>query len=118
MLIIGSGRKPRGGSAYSKDMTPQDLVFVGEESFRKVKIAEHQKEFQTLPAVMSADGGAVTMRYKLSEEELDALNHGSDVFLTVITMGKPLQPIMAYVNNAEYPTTAKEICEDWRQFVG
>ncbi len=99
-------------------MTPQDLVFVGDDSFRKIKIAKHQEEFQTLPAVLSLDSGAVTMRYKISPEELDKLNHGSDLFLTVMTIGKQLQPIMLFVDNAEYPTTALKMCEDWKQFVG
>jgi hypothetical protein len=99
-------------------MTPQDLVFVGDESFRKIKIAEHQEEFQTLPAVRSSDGNAIIVRYKLSPNELDRLNEGSDLFLTVLTMGKPLQPIMPFVDDAKHPTTARDMCENWRQFIG
>jgi len=98
-------------------MTPQDLVFVGDDSFRKIKIAEDQVEYETLPAVMSRDSGAVTVRYKLSPDELDKLNNGFDLFLTVLTMGKQLQPIMPFVDDVKSPTTARDMCEDWRQFV-
>ena len=99
-------------------MTPQDLVFVGQESFRKLSIAEVQPEFETLPAILSRDGNAVTIRYKLSPLELDKLNHGSDVFLTVLTMGGSIPPLMPFVNDAKHPTTARDMCENWRQFVG
>lgn len=99
-------------------MTPQNLVFVGDDSFRKIKIAEDQAEYQTLPVVLSRDNGAVTMRYKLSPDELDKLNCGHDLFLTVLTMGKQLQPIMPFVDDAKHPTTARDMCENWKQFVG
>ena len=99
-------------------MTPQDVVFVGDRSFQKIKIAEDQKEYQTLPAVKTREGNANTVRYKLSRNELDRLNEGSDLFLTVITMGEPLQPLMPFVNDAKHPTTARDMCENWKQFVG
>lgn len=67
---------------------------------------------------MSRDSGAATFRYKLSSEELDKLNAGFDLFLTVLTYGKALQPIMLYVDDVKNAVTAKAICEDWRQFVG
>ncbi len=99
-------------------MTPQDIVFVGDKSFRKINIAEGQKEYETLSAVVSRDGNAIMVRYKFSPNELDRLNEGSDLFLTVLTMGKPLQPLMPFVNDAKHPTTALDMCENWRQFVG
>jgi len=67
---------------------------------------------------MSRDSGAVTVRYKLTPQELSDLNAGFDLFMTVLTMGKKLQPIMPFVDDMKNPVVAKAICEDWRQFVG
>lgn len=57
-----------------------------------VKFAEHQEEYETLPAKVTPDG-IVTMFWKLDEEELKKINETGGFFHQVVTFNQPLQPV-------------------------
>jgi len=57
-----------------------------------VKIAEHQEEFQTLPA-KECPNGSMMFCFELDQEELDEINKTKRIFWQQFTGGKPMQPI-------------------------
>lgn len=60
---------------------------------RNVLIAEHQEEYETLPAHFNPTQGTVTTCFKLTEEEKKQVEAEGVIYLTIQTGGKPLQPI-------------------------
>ncbi len=63
-----------------------------------VQIAEHQDEYLTLPSHVD-DEGVVTSHWQPSPEELERLQQGGRVVLTVHTFSNPLQPVMLGVSD-------------------
>lgn len=59
---------------------------------QNIVIAENQDEYESLPAFVS-DDGAVTCCFELDEAELKQVRETGKIWLTVLTFGKPLQPI-------------------------
>jgi len=57
-----------------------------------VKIAEHQPEFQTLPAKQCKDGGMIFC-FELDEEELAEVNKTKRIFWKQFVGDQPMQPI-------------------------
>lgn len=57
-----------------------------------VVFAKDQPQYNPLPSFISEEGSA-TFRFKLSEEELKQVEETGEIWLTVLTFGKPLQPI-------------------------
>lgn len=58
-----------------------------------IKIAEHQEEYQTLPADYDAVGGTVTVCFELDLVEKKQVAEDGRIYLTIHTMGQPLHPI-------------------------
>ena len=59
-----------------------------------VRIAEDQEEYQTLPAHKKVGvNGEMIMRFKLSKEEREQVREEGEIWLKILTFGKPLQPI-------------------------
>lgn len=60
--------------------------------------AEGQKGYLQLPAFRSDDGQVVTC-WKLSDEELKQIAETGEIWLHVLTFGKPLQPVLLTTEN-------------------
>jgi len=78
-------------------MQPVDLKAEGYEDV--ITFAEHQPEYQPLPAV-EVEPGCVWTRWTLSETERRAIMDGARVELFVWTFGRPLQPVALRVEGA------------------
>lgn len=75
-------------------MKPVSPVIPG---VSEVKIAEHQDEYETLPAIVTGDG-VVISRWRLTwRERLVALING-DIYLHQSTYGQLVQPVYMEVD--------------------
>ena len=59
-------------------------------------IGKNQKGVLPLPCIATPTGQVIT-RWVLTQEEKAAIYSGEDVFITIDTAGKPLQPILPSV---------------------
>lgn len=66
-----------------------------------VRIAEHQEEYQTLPAFHNEKEGSMTFCFKLSEDEMSRINATDEIWFKVLTFGNPLQPIALSTNKED-----------------
>ena len=85
-----------------------------------VVIAEHQDEYLNLPSVRTAQGQVIT-RWSLSDEEIQRLVDGEDLYITILSSGtiNPLLPTVGVVNwngasdrperLPSYPIEAKDV---------
>jgi hypothetical protein len=77
---------------------------LGEE-FPEIAIAEEQLEYKTLTAspVLFDDGslGLIT-RWAFTVEEKERVARGEDLFLTILTHGLPMQPVILGVGLPEW----------------
>lgn len=73
-------------------MRPVSPVIPGSK-YPEVVYAKDQPEYLPLPAIVSANGGALT-RWKLSWRERLCVLLSGDIYLGVLTFGQPLQPVM------------------------
>jgi hypothetical protein len=76
-------------------MTPIDLPG------RNVIFAEHQPEYQSLPAIKLSDGEVITC-WQLSDDEIRQLVQTKKLFISQLTFNTPLQPILPSVNLEEF----------------
>ncbi len=58
-----------------------------------IKIAEHQEEFQTLPAYHNQLDGSLIYCFELSDTELKEVQESKRIYFKQITQGQPMQPI-------------------------
>lgn len=58
-----------------------------------IRIAEHQPQYETLPAFYNNQDGTVTFCFELDNEELEQIGKTGKIYLKQLTMGKPMQPI-------------------------
>lgn len=74
------------------------------EAHDEIIVAEHQDEYQNLPAISLADGSILT-RWKLTEEEKHIILETGDIYLRMFTFGNPVTPVllMAEKPNIVYP---------------
>src|SRR3990172_6765343 len=79
-------------------MQPIDLKAEGYENV--ITFAEHQPEYQPLPAV-EVEPGCVWTTWTLSETERRAIMDGARVELFVWTFGRPLQPVALRIEGGE-----------------
>lgn len=56
-----------------------------------VVIAEHQDEYNSLPAHVTYTG-VVAFAYELSDEEIEQIKKTKRVYVSMLTFGNPLQP--------------------------
>jgi hypothetical protein len=66
----------------------------------EIIIAKDQPEYKPLPAVVLPQGEVIT-RWKLSEKELRQVTETGSIHLTVLTFGRPLQPVILSVEPPE-----------------
>jgi len=78
-------------------MTPMSPVIEGRSG--EIVFAKDQPEYNPLPALPVDDGyGTIVTRWRLTwRERLRVLVRG-DVYLSVMTLGKALQPVLLEVN--------------------
>lgn len=81
-------------------MEPVSPVFKGAEAL-EVTIAKNQPEYLPLPVIHGEDG-RVTSRWRLSDEEREAIANGADIMYTVLSSGK-VYPVMLYLADPDYP---------------
>ena len=58
-----------------------------------LRIAEHQDEYETLPAYHNPEEGSVTFCFQLNKEELDEIAKTGKIYFKQLTFNKSLQPI-------------------------
>ncbi len=63
---------------------------------RAVVFAEKQPQYTPLPTIWTPQGAVVT-RWSPTDAEKAALIRGDDIYITVLTFGQPLQPLMVSV---------------------
>jgi hypothetical protein len=74
-------------------MTPVSPVMPGSEDIERV-FGEGQPEYIGLPSVfLDQPNRPVISRWRLTEEERQAIAGGADVVLTLLTFWHPLQPV-------------------------
>lgn len=66
-----------------------------------VRLAEHQEQYQTLPAHYDQEKKSLSFCFELSEEELKQVNETGEVWVKVLTFGNPMQPILVTVDKEE-----------------
>lgn len=75
----------------------------GHEHGRRIEITKEQEEYSTLVARTPDDlEGTIVTRWQFSDEERRAMAAGADVYLRVLTFGRPLQPLQMSVCGMEY----------------
>jgi hypothetical protein len=85
-------------------MTPVSPVMPGGEMIETV-FGENQPEYIPLPSVfLDQPNRPVITRWRLTDEEREAVLNGGDVVLTLLTFWGPLQPVHLQVCMPEqYP---------------
>lgn len=66
-----------------------------------IKIAEHQEEYKTVYAFYNKDEGSVTMCFSVSDEELDRIKATNEIYIKLLTFGRPMQPIAMSCNKED-----------------
>lgn len=73
------------------DPRPKAGPIADAPNVRYVVVAEHQEGVRPLPAFI-VSGTHVVSRWVLTEDERREIAEGGDIWLSVITGGRPLQP--------------------------
>lgn len=73
-------------------------IDAGDAYGKEILIGSNQRGVLPLPARYSDDGVEVITRWELSDAERQALVNGADVMLRQLTFGRPLQPLMPWVD--------------------
>lgn len=60
-----------------------------------------QPEYIPLPALLREDQQVVFTKWELDYLEREAIRQGADVYLTIATGGKPLQPVKLEIGKAQ-----------------
>lgn len=83
--------------------TPKSPVVVGLQAKEKI-FAKNQPEYMPLPALVSEDKRRiVTTRWELTAKDRAEIAAGADVFISLMTFGHPLQPLLVYIAPKDMP---------------
>ena len=84
-------------------MKPISPVIPNEKHDETI-IAEHQDEYQNLPAMILGDKSILT-RWQLTDEEKAIVAETGCVYLNMQTFGKPVTPVMMFAETPQivYP---------------
>jgi hypothetical protein len=87
-------------------MKPISPVIAGVD---EIRIAEDQPEYETLPAIRTADGYLIS-RWQLTWRERLVVLFNGDIYLWCLTFGRPVQPVILEVDPPvlEIPTPTQE----------
>lgn len=90
-------------------MKPVSPVMVGSEPI-EIVLGELQPEYDPLPAVyLDTPSRPMITRWRLTDEERDAIAAGADVVLQQMTFRKPFQPVnLQVVARDESPMLMEE----------
>jgi len=69
---------------------------IPNEDHKEVIVAEHQDEYQNLPSIYLDNGNAILTRWELTEEERKLIFETGNIWLHMMTFGKPVTPVMMY----------------------
>ena len=101
-------------------MIPVSPVLVGyENNILEKKIAEHQEQYQTLPAlpIDSELPGTILTRWEISDEEIETLRETKSVYLYIATFNQSVQPVYLTVKTPEAFEVDESYCEKIRETV-
>lgn len=73
-------------------MTPVSPVIAEEFAHKECVFAKDQPQYRPLPVHRTPDG-VLLSRWKLTDQEREAIAHGADLFLMNWTFNQPLQPV-------------------------
>ena len=90
-------------------MEPTSPVLDEDFQVEEVVYGGNQPEYNPIPAIKLADGTVIT-RWVLSPREREMIGRGGDVFLVIMTGGRPLQPVLLDVAEPNY-TSQKVLVE-------
>lgn len=84
-------------------MIPVEPNIEVPEGWRRVVYAEHQKEYLPLPCLQeNASTGHVITRWSLTWKERLYILFTGELWLTLLTFHKPLQPILLKLNPPKF----------------
>lgn len=84
-------------------MTPIEVGIPVPEGWRRVVYAENQKEYLPLPCLQEdSPTGHVITNWKLTWRERLKILFKGNLYLTVMTFHKPLQPILLRIDPPEF----------------
>lgn len=66
-----------------------------------IRIAEHQPEYETLPAYFNKEEGSMTFKFELTEDERNRLYATGELYFKILTRGQPMQPIALSSNKED-----------------
>jgi hypothetical protein len=78
-------------------MKPVSPVIPGEK-LDEVKVADHQPEYQTLPVVFLNNGNTILSRWAMDEAERKVVSVTGELFICLMTFGKPAPDCLFQVN--------------------
>lgn len=81
-------------------MIPASPVLSPEFQANEVVYARDQPEYTPLPVIRNSTG-VVLSRWKLTDEERKAIAEGADVFLSIWTFGRALQPLRVEIGECD-----------------
>jgi len=81
-------------------VNPDPSTFLLPAETQIVTFAEHQPEYENLPAIRTADGRVVS-QWRPTPEELQQLFAGHPITLIVWTHNQPLQPVALAVGGLD-----------------
>jgi hypothetical protein len=67
-------------------------MFAKDFKERTHLIAEHQEEYETLPAMLNQQEGSITFCW-FNKEEIDRINKTGEIWMKQFTFGNPMNPI-------------------------
>lgn len=79
-------------------MKPVSPVIPG-SNLSEIRIAEHQAQYETLPAI-ECEGreGVMLSRWELTDEEIERIKETRSIYLYVWTFNRPMQPVLLEVD--------------------
>lgn len=109
-LRCPSGEKEKGKDEGEKEMISVSPVMQGSEDI-EVVLGKNQPQYRPLPAVyLDTVSCAMVTRWRLSEEEREAISRGADVVLQQLTFRNPFQPVnMQIVMPDQDPVLVEEV---------
>lgn len=103
----------RGDRRRVHQMKPVSPV-IPDTDFEELKIAEHQDEYGTLPALVCNDGNTLLTRWEMTDAEIAELQKTKSLYLYISNFGQPVQPVLLTVEPPEFAPFAdiEEAFED------
>jgi hemin uptake protein HemP len=90
-------------------LSPKDGPVVEGFEPEEVVYAKGQPEYIPLRTLVGGPQRRVTSRWALTPEQRTTIADGADIFLTLTTFGKPLQPILLAISNGDMDADLGEL---------